>query len=312
MSAIEFHRAMLADRVRNTALHEALRRTIRPGVTRVADVGAGTGFLGLLARRLGAREVHCYEYAGIASLGEQIARANRIDAVWFYREHSTAIIDPPPVDLVISETLGNLAYEENIIETLIDARRFLAPGGVILPRRIEQFCAPLTGTRLYEELCAWDGVGYGLDFSLAKTVTLNNLYVRRITEADLLGGIGGARRWDAVDLGRRTRSLRRGSGSWRISRAQRVHGFALWWRCELVPGVELSTAPDAPETHWEQIFAPVLEPIDVRRGETLELAIVSDTRNPGALVRWEARVRDGNTLRLRQSLDLRKGDPEDG
>ena len=55
---IEFHRKMLADKVRSAAFEAALRRVITAGETTVADIGAGTGVLGFMAQRLGAREVH--------------------------------------------------------------------------------------------------------------------------------------------------------------------------------------------------------------------------------------------------------------
>ena len=40
---IEYHRTLVADRVRNAAFHAALKAVITPGETVVADVGAGTG-----------------------------------------------------------------------------------------------------------------------------------------------------------------------------------------------------------------------------------------------------------------------------
>ena len=51
---IEYHRTLLADRVSNNAFYAALRSVIVPGQTTVADIGAGTGFLGFLAAKLGA------------------------------------------------------------------------------------------------------------------------------------------------------------------------------------------------------------------------------------------------------------------
>ena len=57
--------------------------------------------------------------------------------------HSTEVATPDRVDVVVCETLGNYPFEENIIATLNDARaRFLEPGGVIIPRSVEQFVVP--------------------------------------------------------------------------------------------------------------------------------------------------------------------------
>jgi protein arginine N-methyltransferase 1 len=306
---IEFHRAMLADRVRNAAFHEALRRVIVPDVTTVADIGCGTGLLAFMASRLGASAVHCYEQGPVIALAERLARANRVRNLVFYPEHSTAILDPEPVDVVVSETLGNYAYEENIVETLRDARRFLKPGGTLIPQHLAQWVAPVASDRFHRELGAWDDVGYGLDFGLAKAMSLNNLYVRSVAPEDLLWDIASARQWDAVALGARAASLRRGEARWQADAKGTVHGFALWWRCELVPGVTLATGPADPATHWEQLYLPTLEPIALARGDELALHIRSDSRAEGVRIRWQIthrRAADGSAQT--QNLDMRKGD----
>ena len=193
---IEFHRRMLADRVRSAAFRKALEKVIRPGHSVVADIGAGTGFLGLMARQLGAREVHLIEHGAVIGLAERIAARNGIDGAVFWPANSAHILDPPPVDVVVCEVLGNLAFEENAIETLADARRFLRPGGVVIPNSIEQFLAPVTTPRLHEELCSWDDTGVDLDFSDAKTTSFDNVYVRRFAPEELLYGESGVRSWD--------------------------------------------------------------------------------------------------------------------
>jgi len=306
---IEFHRAMLADRVRNAAFYEALRRVIVPGATTVADIGCGTGLLAFMASRLGARQVHCYEHGGVIHLAERLGRANRIRNLVFYQEHSTAILDPEPVDVVVSETLGNFAYEENILETLRDARRFLRPGGTLIPQQIEQYVAPVVSGRVQAELEAWDEVGYGLDFAAAKALSLNNLYVRTIGPAELLDAPGSAQRWDRVELGGRAASVRTGQASWTLGRTVTVYGFALWWRCQLLPGVTLATDPTGPATHWEQLYLPTLAPVRLARGDRLELRLRSDTSAEGATIRWQIGHRPaGSDRALIQRLDMRRGD----
>ena len=54
---IEYHRTLIADTVRNEAFFAALKRVIEPGKTVVADIGAGSGLLGLMAAKLGANAV---------------------------------------------------------------------------------------------------------------------------------------------------------------------------------------------------------------------------------------------------------------
>jgi protein arginine N-methyltransferase 1 len=301
--SIEYHRRLLADRARNRALLRALKRVIRPGESTVADVGAGTGFLGFLASRLGAKSVYLYERGAIHELSRRLARGNRIARCEFLPEHSTLVLDAPSVDVVVSETLGNFAYEENIVETLNDARRFLKPGGTIIPQRVECFVAPVVSERLYRPLRAWDRVGFNLDFSAARELSLNNMYVHRVTPRDLLAGPKCARRWDAVDFRRRNSSLRRGTANWGMDRATTIYGLAMWWRAGLAPGVELTTSPFAPRTHWEQLYLPVEEPVALQRGDELTATIRSDSRSGhGVYVDWRFAWPGGS-----QHLDMRRG-----
>ena len=79
---IEYHRTLLADRVRNDAFYAALRSVIVPGKTTVADIGAGTGFLGFLAAKLGAARVDLYETGDIAELARRLLRHGPSSVRW--------------------------------------------------------------------------------------------------------------------------------------------------------------------------------------------------------------------------------------
>ena len=224
--------------MRNAAFEAALRAVIKKGVTTVADIGTGTGLLALMAVKLGAREVFLYEAAEVAGVAAKVLKANGARNCHLFPCHSTEMVDPPKVDVVVSETLGNYALEEHIIETLADARkRFLKPGGVLIPRKLEQFVAPVVSDRLHREFAAWDATGF--DLSVAKTMSLNNIYVRTLSAKELLE----AKAWDAIDLGTDGRSNRKGEASWKLKAATTIYGFATWWSAELAPGIVLSTAP---------------------------------------------------------------------
>ena len=305
---IEYHRTLVADHVRNTAFAEALAAVIEPGKTTVADIGAGSGLLGLIASKLGARDVFLYETAEVAGVAARVLKANRARNCHLFPCHSTEMQDPPRVDVVVSETLGNYALEENIIETLNDAReRHLKPGGTIIPQRIAQFVAPVIAGRIHHELMAWDRIGHGLDFSLARTMSLNNVYVRSLEASELLEPAG--KQWDLIDLTRQARSNRKGEASWKAARATTVHGLAVWWTLDLTAGVRLSTAPGAPRTHWEQLYFPLLEPISLGAGETLTANIRSrSSEQAGTHLAWTVGHLDARGKQLaRQALDLDKG-----
>jgi protein arginine N-methyltransferase 1 len=305
--SIEFHRRMLADRVRHEAFRAALKYAIRPGVSTVADIGAGTGVLAFFARELGAREVWLYEPGAALGLAEAVAARNGIDGLHFVPARSLDVVDPPQVDVVVAEVLGNFAYEEDVLETLRDAQRFLAPGGTLIPAAITQFVAPVTTDRFERDLRSWREVGFGLDWSDAEHMTRNNMYVFALEPHDLLDNSAAA--WDALDFRAAIASRRSGAVSWRLRETRDIFGFALWWDCTLAPGVVLSTSPHAPRTHWDQIYLPTLEPIAARAGDELALELESETGGDesGIEVRWAITLLRNGERVAEQQLSIGAG-----
>jgi len=297
---------MLADQVRIAAFRSALAQRIRPGSTTVADLGAGTGILAFLARELGAREVWLYDPSAVLGLAAHIAERNGIDGLHFVAERSLDVEEPTPVDVVVAEVLGNFAYEEDVLETLRDARRFLAPGGTMIPHSIVQWAAPVISDRFEHDFRAWRGVA-SLDWSDAERLTRNNMYVFAIEPQDLLDVPAAS--WDSLEFDGDIDSRRAGRCAWTLAASATIFGFALWWECALVPGVVLSTSPFGPRTHWDQIYLPVLEPLGVRAGDALALDVSSETggAESGIDVRWTIEHRRGDKIVSRQSLDIGSG-----
>ena len=299
--SIEFHRRMLADHVRVAAFRDALARVIRAGGSTVADLGAGTGILAFIAR-----EVWLYDPGPVLGLAEQIAARNGLDGLHFVPERSLDVADPPLVDVVVAEVLGNFAYEEGVLETLRDAHRYVAPGGTLIPRSIVQWAAPVVADRFERDFRAWRGIG-GLDWSDAERMTRSNMYVFPIEPADLLDVPAAS--WDALDFDADIDSRRAGRAAWRLATGTTIFGFALWWECTLVPGVVLSTSPFGPRTHWDQVYLPLLEPLALREGDEIALDVSSETGGgeSGIDVRWSVEQRRGGKSVARQSLDIGSG-----
>lgn len=307
MSWIEYQRSILADDVRNRAFERALAALVRAGETTVVDIGSGTGFLTFLASRLGARAVYAIEHNDqLMDMALTLAGANAIDNVTFVAANSAEVDGLPPAQLVVSETLGNFALEENILEILRDAQRFLAPGGTLMPRTIEQYVAPVTHRAYFDELASWDRIGFGLDYRVARALGFNNLYVRRFAQSDLASCEPQC--WDRVDLLGEFGSVRTGEAVFTATGKQAVYGFAYWWRAELVPGLWLSTSPHDAATHWEQIYFPVAEPLVMRAGDSVGIVITSDSgEGNGCLVDWRVTQSREGKLISEQAFDIRQG-----
>lgn len=307
---IEYHRTLIADRLRIAAFNEALSRVIVKGKSTVADIGTGTGLLAFLAAKLGARKVWAYEAAEIGAVAEKLKALNRMRAVELVPGRSTEILEPARADIVVTETLGNFALEEFLIETMNDARaRYLNPDGVLIPGKVDQFACPVTGPRIRDELCTWDSVGYGLDLSPARAMSLNNVYIRTLRPDELLEQGQAAQQWDHVNFYEKNRVARRGSLKWPLSKAATVHGLAVWWTAELVPGVSLTTSPLSEPTHWEQLFFPAIEPLTLAAGDTLVAEIRSrSTEEAGTDLAWTlARLDAKGREHDRQAMSLSKG-----
>ena len=307
---IEYHRTLIADQVRNEAFFAALKAVIVPGKSVVADIGAGTGLLGLMASKLGAREVFLFETAEVAGVAAAVLKANKAKRCHLIPCHSTEFQDKLAVDIIVSETLGNYALEENIIATLADARqRFLKPGGRVIPDGIIQYVAPVVTPRIDEELRAWERVGHGLDLAIAQTMSLNNAYVRHLQPAEILDGCRSAMVWDEVDLTSEVKSKRRGDAEWRLPRPAKIYGFATWWKVELVPGIGFSTGPLSPRTHWEQLYFPLLAPIEANPSDVVSIDLRSSSSEEGGTdLAWTAvqKSPEGKVI-ARQALELDKG-----
>src|SRR4051794_13386275 len=100
---IDEHRQFLADTPRITAFDAAIRETVRPGDV-VIDLGSGTGILGLLACRAGARRVYSIDDGAIVGVARAICRANGYaDRMVFVRDMSTRLTLPEAADVLVTD-----------------------------------------------------------------------------------------------------------------------------------------------------------------------------------------------------------------
>jgi precorrin-6B methylase 2 len=138
------HARMLHDDRRTSDYIAALREAVRPGDI-VLDIGTGSGVLAIAAARAGARHVYAVEASDIADVAERVFAANGVqDRVTLIRGWSRDIKLPERADLLVAEVIGNEPFEEEILETTLDARRrLLKPGARLIPHTLELVGRPL-------------------------------------------------------------------------------------------------------------------------------------------------------------------------
>ena len=265
------HRHLLDDRVRTQAFRRAIARAVAPGDV-VADLGTGTGVLAIEARRRGARTVYAIERDPIIHVAAAIARHNRVTGITWIEKHSRDVVLPEPVDVLVSECFGVLAFGGTMLEAVCDLRaRHLRPGGRVVPAAVTVLIAPVQTPADFAHVDVWSRARYGLDFTPAAVLARNQPYNTLIAPRALLARPALAAQ---VDLARDTYAGTVDATLAFAARAGTLHGFAAWFEADLGGGVTLSTAPGRAATIWRQVYFPIA-PIRLprRRGGTpIELA----------------------------------------
>jgi precorrin-6B methylase 2 len=267
VSSFDLHHLLLSDSVRLQAVRRALRETVRPGSV-VVDLGAGTGILGFLALRAGARRVYAIERHPIVRLARAVAAENGYgDRVTFVEGDSRRVKLPERADVIVSDLVGPLGIDPEMAESLVDARRFLKKNGRFVPERSEVWMAPVRAAALHRRHVQ-AGKGHGIRLDAVHSIAANRLAcfpgVPRTLAAPL-------RRGFAFEFGRGSASFpRRARATFRVAGGP-VHGIAVVVRVRLSRSVSLESSFGA---HWKPVFLPVRRPVETRPGERLEAELV--------------------------------------
>ena len=126
---------MLNDKVRCEAYKNAIIASVKGKI--VLDVGAGTGFLSVIAAKAGATHVYAVEFSETAVYAQQSINDNGCKekiTLLKKRMEDVSIVDVPKVDVIISEWMGYFLLFENMLPSVLDARKcILKDDGLMLP-----------------------------------------------------------------------------------------------------------------------------------------------------------------------------------
>ncbi len=270
---------MIQDAVRTDAYARAIGRVVGAGDV-VLDLGSGSGVLAILACRAGARRVFAVEQGHIADIAAMLVAANgcgdRVEVI-HKRSHEAEL--PERANVLVTETLGNLGFDEEILRSVIDARqRLLTPDARIIPARVALVAAPVSAAEVHErEVASWSEPRQGIDFSLVRTFAANQV---RVIDAEADALLATSAQLLEVDLATVATPEVSGSAQFTIERAGVMHGFAAWFAATLADGIPVSNEPPLRTPNWRQALLPLDEPVAVARGDAIHLEIDStDGRN---------------------------------
>ncbi len=267
----------VGDAQRTKLFARAIAEQVRPGDV-VLDLGTGFGLLAMLAARQGAARVYAVEQEPrYLELARAIARDNQLeDRIVWIPGNSRTVNLPEPVDVVISETLGQYALEEFTVEYLFDAcARFLKPGGRMIPEGLALLLTPVELSGLRQRLAEGYGERWadisGFDLRRLRQAVLENEVLPYLahTFGDGDRALGQPVEVASFVLGqdRSSRVLR--TVTCQAEHAGTLDGFLGTFEVRLSPSATLSTRPEEPLTHWKQVVFPVIPPRSVEAGMSL-------------------------------------------
>lgn len=283
---IDNYQRMMADARRVSHFDQAIRAAVRPGDV-VADVGCGPGLLALLAWRAGAAKVYAVERdETVALLAQRIVEANGAqDVVQVIKGDARTIDLERPVDLIVSETLGNFGIDEGTCESVSHfAQRNLKPGGRFIPESLDILLVPVQYRNEFRGV--WRRRTRGVDFSPAidlPSLKVANLCTLRRRQKEHCApvvlrhvsfGAGGAD--EALDSFR---------ARMEISQSGCLDGFVGFFRAHLIADLELCNYPSYPGCNWMTWNWPVGPPRVLSPGQMLDIEL--STNGGGNSINWQ-------------------------
>eukprot|EP00737_Agarophyton_chilense_P001334 gb/GEZJ01001496.1/.p1 GENE.gb/GEZJ01001496.1/~~gb/GEZJ01001496.1/.p1 ORF type:complete len:703 (+),score=93.33 gb/GEZJ01001496.1/:2870-4978(+) len=167
-------------------------------------------------------------------------------------------------DILVSELLGSFGDNELSPECLDGANRLLKEGGVSIPSQYTSFLAPLSSTKLHNEVRA-------LGDSLKEMETPYVVKIHRgklISETQPVFTFSHPNRDEVIDNSRYAKL------QFTMSETNVVHGFAGYFETVLYKNIKLSINPPTFTDgmfSWFPMYIPIANPLYVQGGKTITI-----------------------------------------
>uniref|UniRef100_G3NPT8 Histone-arginine methyltransferase CARM1 n=1 Tax=Gasterosteus aculeatus aculeatus TaxID=481459 RepID=G3NPT8_GASAC len=247
----------------------------------VLDVGCGSGILSFFAAQAGARKVYAVEASTMAQHAEVLVNSNRLgERVVVIPGKVEEVTLPEQVDIIISEPMGYMLFNERMLESYLHAKKFLKPNGKMFPTIGDVHLAPFTDEQLYMEQFTKANFWYqpsfhGVDLSALRGAAVDEYFRQPIVDTfDIRILMAKSVKYTVNFLEAKEEDLYRIEIPFKfhMMHSGLVHGLAFWFDVAFMGSsmtVWLSTAPTEPLTHWYQVRCLLQSPLFTKAGDTL-------------------------------------------
>uniref|UniRef100_A0A2K5H9Y8 Histone-arginine methyltransferase CARM1 n=1 Tax=Colobus angolensis palliatus TaxID=336983 RepID=A0A2K5H9Y8_COLAP len=232
----------------------------------VLDVGCGSGILSFFAAQAGARKIYAVEASTMAQHAEVLVKSNNLtDRIVVIPGKVEEVSLPEQVDIIISEPMGYMLFNERMLESYLHAKKYLKPSG--------EHCG-YTGRapRWTGCLCQNLGSPYGVD---SASLTGSSPQLRSPVDTfDIRILMAKSVKYTVNFLEAKEGDLHRIEIPFKFHMLHSglVHGLAFWFDVAFIGSIMtvwLSTAPTEPLTHWYQVRCLFQSPLFAKAGDTL-------------------------------------------
>lgn len=287
LNTLGYHRSMLADTARVDAFKRAIFETVKAGDV-VLDLGAGTGLLAFLACQAGAARVYAIEAGHIMEAARMVCASNGFsDRVTFINERSTKVELPELADVLVTETIGNMGLDENILGYAMDAQcRLLKKGARMIPAAMNLHLVPLDAKQNYEAVEAWNESVAGLDFSAVRSIAANNPHYRRLDSSTFLGQPEHSAEFRLTGI---TSGNFETTVTCIIDKPGMLCGLGGWFSARLTTSgaIVIDNAPGSEAINWKQTFLPFTTPTAVLPNDVVEVSLRFAAN--ASVIQWRAK-----------------------
>lgn len=286
---LEEHYGYLSDRVKLERYRAAIDGLVRPEHV-VLDLGCGSGLLGLMALRAGARKVLFIEEGEIIEVARRtVANAGFADKAEFFQTNSFELTLPEPVDLVVCDHVGYFGFDYGILRLLTDARRrFLKPDGIVLPAEIELQLAPVESEDCRALVEQWQDGSVPGEYAWVGASAANMKHSAQLKAQNLLADPAPL---TTLELGLDTPPFLSWKAEFAASRDGTLDGIAGWFDCQLADGIRITNSPVVTDSlDRPQAFLPLESTLIVKAGERIHATVMA--RHLDSVIGWVIELPD--------------------